>query len=61
MKKGFFGNVVFQSKAFLGSFVEDYSSIGTAEAGAESHIEVWINLGREQANVLKSMADSLFL
>ena len=58
--KGFFGNLSFQTKAFLGSFVEDYSSIGTAEAGAESQIEVWINLGREQANVLKSMADSLF-
>ena len=58
--KGFFGNLSFQTRAFLGSFVEDYSSIGTAEAGAESQIEVWINLGREQANVLKSMADSLF-
>jgi len=59
-KIGFFGNMVFQTKAFLGSFVEDYSSIGTGRDEAKSQIEVWINLGREQANVLKSMADSLF-
>lgn len=57
---GFFGTMLFQTKAFLGSFVEDYSSIGTGSGEAESQIEVWINLGREQANVLKSMADSLF-
>lgn len=58
--KGFFGNFVFQLKSFIGSFSEDYSSIGTDDNETAEKIEVWINAGRDQANILKSMSDGMF-
>lgn len=58
--KGFFGNAAFQAKAFLGSFVEDYSEMGDTDSESENQVKVWVSLGRDQANVIKSLADSLF-
>lgn len=59
-KAGFWGNIIFQAKAFVGSFVEDYNSFSSTNEGAEKQIDVWINLGRDQATVLKSLSDSMF-
>lgn len=58
--KGFFGNIVFQAKAFFGSFVEDYSSMGDSQGDKSKQLQVWVSLGRDQANVIKSLSDSLF-
>ena len=59
-KAGFWGNIVFQARAFIGSFVEDYNSFSSTNGDAEKQIDVWINLGRDQATVLKSLSDSMF-
>lgn len=42
----------------MGSFFEDYDSIGAVSN--EKPVEVWINIGRDQAQVIKDMADSMF-
>ena len=58
-KVNFFQNVAFQFKSFIGSFTEDYSTIGT-EGKTDTEIRVWVSLGRDQANALKTLADSSF-
>ena len=57
---GFWENVLFQIKAFVGSFVEDYNSFSSINVDTDKQIDVWINLGRDQATVLKSLSDSMF-
>lgn len=57
----FWQSLVFQVKAFFGSFTNDYVSIsGTADGSATEQIEVWFNGGREQAEILKQQIDSDF-
>lgn len=55
------GNILkefaFGFNAFIGSFFEDYSSISGTRKEA---INVWISLGRDQAQVVKEMVDSDF-
>ncbi|WP_372630196.1 extracellular solute-binding protein [Cohnella sp.] len=48
-------------RAFVGSFFEDYDSLGTesTEAGGRS-VEVWIGSGRDQAYVVKRLIDEQF-
>jgi len=58
---GFFDNLLFQFKAFIGSFFHNYKFIGSAskEQQAET-IRVWFNGGREQAEIFKQIVDSEF-
>ncbi|MHB1453071.1 MAG: extracellular solute-binding protein [Saccharofermentanales bacterium] len=49
----------FSIKAFFGSFFEDYMSIGVRYAG-ENPLNVWVNMGRDQTQVIKTMTDSIF-
>ncbi len=58
-KVNFFQNVAFQFKSFIGSFTEDYSTIGTS-GKTDTEIKVWVSLGRDQANALKTLSDSSF-
>lgn len=44
---------------FIASFTEDYSSMGSSE-GDSANITVWIQSGRDQANVLKQLITSSF-
>ncbi|MBQ9414397.1 MAG: extracellular solute-binding protein [Clostridia bacterium] len=44
---------------FIASFTEDYSSMGSIE-GKQSSVKVWIQAGRDQANVLKQQITSSF-
>ena len=51
--------------SFFLSFVIDYSTIGSAEDEGEQvetteSIEVWMTLGRDQANVVRSLIDTTF-
>ncbi len=55
----FFQNVAFQFKSFIGSFTEDYSTIGSSGKTAVE-LNVWVSLGRDQANALKTLSDSGF-
>ncbi len=45
---------------FVASFTEDYSSMGLSADGASSSVNVWIQAGRDQANVLKQLITSSF-
>lgn len=57
-KKSLWESFRFSLNKFMGSFFEDYDSIGAVSN--EKPVEVWINIGRDQAQVIKDMADSMF-
>ena len=56
---GFFESAAFIFQRLLASFFNDYSSLGTVEEG-EKAINVWLSLGRDQAQVIKRLTDDLF-
>lgn len=60
----FFKEMIFELKRFVGSFSEDYNSIsGVADAQKEEEresITVWVNWGRDQAQVLNNLIQSSF-
>ena len=47
----------FSFKGFINSFFEDYTELSDATADS---INVWVSLGRDQANVIKQLTDSDF-
>ncbi len=49
----------FSSKAFFGSFFEDYTTL--SDVTGEDVINVWVSLGRDQAQVVKEMAENEFM
>jgi extracellular solute-binding protein len=49
----------FSLKAFIGSFFEDYATL--SDVTGEEAIEVWVSLGRDQAQVIKEMTESQFM
>ncbi len=55
----FLGSLWFSIKSFFMSFVTDYSSVGDVY-NTDDVITVWINSGRDQAEVVKNMIDSDF-
>ena len=55
----FIKRMTYGFRAFFGSFYEDYTSIGSISHQKEA-INVWINLGRDQTQILKSLVDSSF-
>lgn len=46
-------------RQFVGSFVVDYNVIGNASESKDS-IQVWVNLGRDQVQIIKSMVEDSF-
>ena len=60
LKSNFFKQLVFQFKAFIGSFTEDYTTLSDIEADEEDVINVWVNLGRDQALVVKELVENEF-
>lgn len=58
-KKGFFKNLGYKLRAYFATYVEDYNSVGSNAEG-EDVLQVWVNLGRDQANLIKEMSDSDF-
>lgn len=56
---GFFASLGHEIKSLFVSFVKDYNSIGSSTEADET-IEVWINSGRDQANVLKDLIEARF-
>lgn len=55
-KESLLKKIWFAIKSFLGSFFEDYSVL--SDVTDEKSIEVWVNLGREQAQVVKELTDN---
>lgn len=58
-KTGFFTQLWFSVEKFFASFYQDYNRISDADAAGE-RITVWVNWGRDQAQVLNSLAQSSF-
>lgn len=49
----------FSFRAFIGSFFENYTTL--SDVTDEEAIDVWVSLGRDQAQVIKEMAESRFM
>ncbi|MBP5604032.1 MAG: extracellular solute-binding protein, partial [Ruminiclostridium sp.] len=56
-KGNFFEEFGFGFEAFIGSFFEDYTMLSGTDADS---LNVWVALGRDQANVVKELTDSGF-
>lgn len=51
----------FSFRAFFSTFTTDYSSLGKlTDQPFDEEIEVWLSVGRDQANVLRRMIDETF-
>jgi len=56
---GFFKQILFSSVKFMQSFAADYNSISNVDDKNET-ISIWVNWGRDQAQVLNSLVQSSF-
>lgn len=56
---GFFARMVYSLRRFISSFVEDYSNISGTGDDTES-LTLWVNWGRDQAQVLTSLIQRTF-
>ena len=58
-KENFGKSLSFSMSAFFGSFFEDYTTL--SDVTGEDAINVWVSLGRDQAQVVKEMAENEFM
>ncbi|ERJ11734.1 extracellular solute-binding protein [Haloplasma contractile] len=58
--EGIFARLWHHIRSFIASFTNDYSSIGGNEDEGDERIEVWVSLGRDQANVIRQLIDETF-
>lgn len=59
-KTNFFENLGFSVKRFLFSFIEDYTSISDSGSSSNKSVTLWVNWGRDQAQVLSSLVERTF-
>ena len=52
-------SVSFGAKSFIGSFFEDYTTL--SDVTGEEAVNVWVSLGRDQAQVIKEMTENIFM
>ena len=57
---GFFDNLGFGFRRFLASFDESYSRVSVSKKGSKS-IKIWVNWGRDQAQVLNNLINESFV
>lgn len=58
IKESFLKKLSFAFRSFIGSFFEDYTSLSDTED--KDAIEVWVSLGRDQAQAVKEMVENEF-
>ncbi len=58
IKENFFKQLSFSFRSFLGSFFEDYNVLSEDNKAA---LNVWVSLGRDQAQIVKELVDSYFV
>ena len=58
-KVGFFENIIFSCRRFFVSFANDYNSVSDS-GNSEDAVTIWVNWGRDQAQVLTSLVDRSF-
>lgn len=56
--ENFFKSAEFGIKSFFGSFFEDYTTL--SDVSGEDALEVWVPLGRDQAQVINEMVENEF-
>ena len=56
---GFFESLGFTLEKFFVSFTQDYNNISLVEAGTDN-VTIWVNWGRDQAQVLNSLIQTSF-
>ena len=59
-KTNFFKNFAFGCRRFLASFDKSYSRVSVAKDGAKT-IKIWVNWGRDQAQVLNNLINESFV
>lgn len=60
-KASWFSNTIFSIRAFFASFTTNYAAIGQTETGEINEtIEVWLSVGKDQANILRKLVDESF-
>lgn len=57
---GFIDNLIFGTRRFLASFDESYSRVSVTPAGSKT-IKIWVNWGRDQAQVLNNLINESFI
>jgi len=55
----FFKSLGFGIKSFIGSFFADYSTI--SDISGDDAVEVWVNSGREQAQIIRELTEAEFM
>lgn len=55
----FFENIAFSIRRFFVSFTKDYNSVSES-SNSEDAVTIWVNWGRDQAQVLTSLVDRSF-
>ncbi len=58
VKENFFKSLAFSWNSFIGSFFADYNVLSEEDDEA---LNVWVSLGRDQAQIVKEMVDSYFV
>lgn len=56
----FIESVSHEVRAFISSFVDDYTSVGGTADEDERAVSVWVGTGRDQAIALKTLTDNYF-
>jgi len=60
-RESFIEGLWFDIRSFISSFTTDYASLGeTGEFETTTTVEVWLSIGRDQANVLRKLIDETF-
>ncbi len=60
-RETFLEGIWFSIRAFFSTFTTDYSSLGeTDDFETDTTVEVWLSIGRDQANVLRKLIDESF-
>lgn len=58
VKEGWWAKTVFGFKSFIGSFFADYNVLSDEN---EDALNVWVSLGRDQAQIVKELVDTRFV
>jgi len=59
-RASFFGRFIFSLKRFLATFSSDYNSVSSS-AGSNQDLTLWVNWGRDQAQVLTALIQGKFV
>lgn len=52
--------LIYSTRAFFASFFTNYAAVGKTTTGSNETIEVWLSIGKDQANILRKLIDETF-